>query len=217
MKASNQPYGAGAAGSVRIVLLDLGGVLVDLGGIPDLQGWMRDGADEHEVWRRWLTSPAVVGYETGRIGTDEFVSAAIAEMRLHVSPAEFRAALAGWVRPFPGAAALLADLGRRYTLGCLSNTNDVHWTELDAAFEFERHFRHLFPSHRTGRLKPERAAYTEAVRAMGCAPAEVLFLDDREANVHAAQGAGLRAMRAVGLDGVRAALAAFGLAAGEGA
>jgi putative hydrolase of the HAD superfamily len=192
-------------------MLDLGGVLVELGGIPDLQAWMRDGADEHEVWRRWLTSPAVIAYETGRIGTEEFIHALIAEMRLSVEPAACRTALVSWVRPFPGAVELLAELAQSFTLGCLSNTNALHWATLDAAFRFDHHFRYLFPSHWTGRMKPDRAAFAEAVRAVGCEPGEILFLDDREPNVAAAQAAGLRAAMAPGPAGVRAALAAAGL------
>ena len=50
--------------SIDIVLFDLGGVLVDLGGVAS----MKDLAgidDEEEIWQRWLTCRWVRGFERG--------------------------------------------------------------------------------------------------------------------------------------------------------
>ena len=61
-----------------VVLFDLGGVLIELAGVPIWQSWT--GADnEAEVWERWLRSTAVRRFESGRAGADEFAREIIAE------------------------------------------------------------------------------------------------------------------------------------------
>jgi putative hydrolase of the HAD superfamily len=45
-----------------------------------------------------------------------------------------------------------------------------------------------------GVCKPEAEIYRECLRALGVAPSEALFLDDREANVRGAQAVGLHAI-----------------------
>lgn len=54
-----------ATGPVDIVLFDLGGVLIELGGVSALQE-MAGIASDDQVWQRWLTSPWVRNFENGR-------------------------------------------------------------------------------------------------------------------------------------------------------
>jgi len=54
-----------------IVLFDLGGVLVRLGGVDAMR--VLSGIDgEDEIWRRWLTSRWVRDFERGRCSPDAF-------------------------------------------------------------------------------------------------------------------------------------------------
>ena len=69
-----------------------------------------------------------------------------------------------------------------------------------------------FVSARTGYRKPDPAAYTSAVEALGCAASDVVFVDDRAANVDAAQAVGMRGVLFDGdANGARAALREYGL------
>ena len=80
-----------------------------------------------ELWRRWLGSPAVRAYETGRTGRDAFADAIIAEFGLPVDAETFLGEFAWWPRSLhPDAGALLASLASRYRLASLSNTNELH-------------------------------------------------------------------------------------------
>jgi putative hydrolase of the HAD superfamily len=56
-------------------------------------------------------------------------------------------------------------------------------------------FQHLLFSSRLGLIKPDRAVFEAALERIGRRPDEVLFIDDREANVTGALRAGLRAAR----------------------
>ena len=71
-----------------MLLFDLGGVIVELAGLPVWTRW--SGHDEQESWSRWLHSPAVRRFESGRSGTREFAAEVVAECDLPVSAEEFQ-------------------------------------------------------------------------------------------------------------------------------
>ncbi|MDQ1429140.1 MAG: putative hydrolase of the superfamily, partial [Acidimicrobiaceae bacterium] len=56
-----------------------------------------------------------------------------------------------------------------------------------------RRFKPRIFSCRLRAVKPEPAAFTAALAVLGCEPGEVVFFDDRQANVAAAAELGLRA------------------------
>jgi putative hydrolase of the HAD superfamily len=197
---------------IDTILFDLGGVLIELAGVEQMLAWSPGIADTHELWRRWLHSPAVRRFETGGATTDEFAEAIVAEFTLPVAPAEFLAAFTGWPRAlYPGATALLDELKPRYRLASVSNTNDLHWRRFHDVWGLPAHFHHNFPSHRVGRLKPDAGYFQHVLDELDAAPATVLFVDDNAINVEAAARAGLAARRVAGPGGVRAALAELGL------
>ena len=66
---------------------------------------------------------------------------------------------------------------------------------------FERHFA----SHLIARLKPDPEVFEHVVDSLGCAPREMLFLDDQPLNVRAATRAGVTARQVEGVaDATRA-------------
>jgi putative hydrolase of the HAD superfamily len=56
-------------------------------------------------------------------------------------------------------------------------------------------FDHLMFSSRLGLVKPDPAVFEAALKVLSREPEQVLFIDDREANVEGARAAGLRAVR----------------------
>ena len=69
-----------------------------------------------------------------------------------------------------------------------------------------RIFDHLLFSSRLGLVKPDPAAFRAAVEALSRKPSEVLFIDDRAANVEGARAAGLRALLFTSARALRAEL-----------
>jgi putative hydrolase of the HAD superfamily len=62
-----------------------------------------------------------------------------------------------------------------------------------------------------GLRKPDRAMFDRAMDLL-CRPAErILLIDDREENTEAAAGAGMKAIRFVGADGLRRELESLGV------
>jgi putative hydrolase of the HAD superfamily len=77
--------------------------------------------------------------------------------------------------------------------GILSNLPRPLGTHLRKSGNLLEHFDHVTFSYELGVAKPQREIYDHAIHGLGIAPAEALFLDDREENVEGARAAGLEA------------------------
>jgi putative hydrolase of the HAD superfamily len=198
---------------MRVVLFDLGGVLVRLGGVEEF-GALVGTTDEGEIWRLWLGSPAVRCYERGLCSREEFARAAIEEFRLGIPPEDFLARFLSWPKGLlAGAAELVGSVRSDVHRAVLSNTNELHWNEQPDASCIHRLFETHFASHLVGLVKPDAAIFERVVEELQCSAAEILFLDDNQINVEGARAVGFAAHRVVGVDQARAVLAAHDLLA----
>ncbi len=88
---------------MQVVLFDLGGVLIELGGVASMRELTGIDSDD-ELWRRWLGCPWVRRFESGQCSADEFAAGVVADWQLTVAPQVFLDAFEAWpVGPFPGA------------------------------------------------------------------------------------------------------------------
>jgi putative hydrolase of the HAD superfamily len=199
--------------SIELIVFDLGGVLVELAGVERMMELTGRTLSLPELWRRWMTSPAVREFESGRLAEDDFASRLIAEFALPMDVAGLQREFAAWVKgPFPDVPATVERLARSFKLAILSNTNRLHWKKIADDMGFVRHFHYAFVSCETGRFKPDADAYLHVLRTTGCSAARALYLDDQQVNVDGALAVGMQARRVVGFDGACRALAALGLA-----
>lgn len=198
--------------SFDLLLFDLGGILVKLSGAPRMMELTRGRLTVEDLWSRWLDSPAVKAFESGRSSGEIFAMAMIDEFDLEIDPSRFMEEFADWSKDlYPGARRLLSALGASYTLASLSNTNAIHWRYFHEVLRLPDYFHHNFPSHETGYLKPEREAYLNVIRALSVKPERVLFLDDLAVNVESARATGLTAFQVKGIDQVISCLRTLGL------
>jgi len=201
-----------SAPKIEVVLFDLGGVLVELTGVPTMLGWLGNRITADELWRHWLTSPTVRDFERGRLAADLFATQIIAEMSLKVAPEEFLATFTSWIAGlYPGALELVASLPADVVRATLANTSVLHWPRLMNDLGLESKFHHHFPSHLTGRIKPDQEAFQHVLESLGCRADAVLFLDDNRLNIETATSMGIRAAHARGPGEARQALMAAGL------
>jgi putative hydrolase of the HAD superfamily len=193
----------------RVVIFDLGGVLVKSAGREALLALVPHLRDEKLVLERWVNSPAVGLFERGRFSPQEFAAMFVREWGLQVGSSEFLANFAGWLRGlYPEAESLVLALRAKYRVGCLSNTNAVHWAELT---DVQRLFDFCFASHLTGHMKPDHAAYEHALLELDAAPQSVYFFDDLATNVAAARSLGINAFQVKGAAEAKVAARAAGL------
>lgn len=195
-----------------LILFDLGGVLVELGGLTHMRAWSSLEFSEEELWQRWLCSSAVRAFEIGDITPDAFTTGVIEEFGLTVTPEVFLDTFDRFVmEPFPGTTEVLATLREHFTVVSLSNTNAVHWVRMGGAGGIGTHFHHNYPSHLTGNIKPDAAAFQQIVDTHAVAPERILFMDDNQINVDAAAACGLHAVRTPGFPEAVRQLVALGV------
>lgn len=87
----------------------------------------------------------------------------------------------------------LEKLKKRVKIYGLTNANAYHVDHMYAAYPITRHFDKIFSSHDLGCRKPEREIYEKVTNAIGIAPENILFVDDREENAIAARSFGWHA------------------------
>jgi len=198
--------------AIRIVLFDIGGVLVEPSGVATMLAWMRNTVSVEELWRMWLTSPCVRAFERGRMSPEEFADKVIADFRLPVKRDRFLEEMTRWsVRVFPGAIELIERIPERYVCATLCNTNVIHWEYLMRNAGLARAFPHHFASHLIGKIKPDAEAFQHVTDALRCEPQEVLFLDDNEMNVVGARSLRMHGIRVKGVEEAERALVDFGV------
>jgi putative hydrolase of the HAD superfamily len=190
----------------EFVLFDLGGVLIELRGVATMAE-LAGVDDEQELWRRWLDCRWVRRFERGDCGPDEFARGVVDDWHLSVGPDGFLATFASWpVGPFDGAEDLVRSTTAVASVGCLSNTNVLHWDDNVEHWPLMDQFGHRFLSHRMREVKPDPAAFTRVTDELGMAPDRILLLDDNQLNVDGARAAGLRAERVIGVEEARRVL-----------
>ncbi len=184
---------------INTILFDLGGVLVELTGVPTMLEWIGNGFDNDKLWEVWLNSPAVRSFETGCSTADQFADAIINEMDLPVERNEFINAFTQWPRGlFPGVSSLIEVLKGHFTLACFSNSNVLHWPRLMTEMGIGSMFDHQFASHLMGKLKPDLDSFEYVLQSLDCEASSILFLDDNEINVRSATQVGMIAHKVSG-------------------
>lgn len=83
----------------------------------------------------------------------------------------------------------------RIRTGILSNIGDAMADGLTAKFDWITAFDHCIWSHTLKLAKPEAAIYHCAAQGLATDPANILFIDDKQENIEAAQSTGMQAIR----------------------
>jgi glucose-1-phosphatase len=200
-----------ATTDIDVVLFDLGGVLVDFGGVDSMRALAAIDSDD-ELWERWLSCRWVRAFERGTCSAGDFAAGVVADWGLRITSSAFLEAFATWPGgPFPGAVELVDAAGAGVDVGCLSNTNRLQWDRHASHWELVDRFTYRFLSFEMGMVKPDLELFDHVAGCLGTEPARVLFVDDNGRNVEAARSAGFRAVRARGVVEAGAALAAAGV------
>jgi putative hydrolase of the HAD superfamily len=197
------------AGSIDVVLFDLGGVLIEFAGVGAMKELTGIESDD-ELWRRWLTCRWVRSFERGHCSEEDFSKGVVGDWGLAVEPQTFLDSFRSWPRgPLPGAETLLRSVQRTVPAGCLSNTNALHWQDNFGRWPILDAFDFRFLSFELGHVKPDKELFEHVARLLPSSPTRVLFLDDNAVNVDGAAAAGFTAVQVRGVDEARQALIAM--------
>ena len=101
-----------------------------------------------------------------------------------------------WLETIPGPVPGVHDLVRRLAaceipLYAITNFGTEFWTRFRPGAPILDHFHDIVISGAERLIKPDPAIYRLAIKRFNLAPADLLFIDDHEENVHAAEAEGI--------------------------
>lgn len=197
--------------TISAVLFDIGGVLIELDGLPSLAKLLGSQQTHDKIYKNWMASPAVIRHETGQISSDEFAIQVVQDLNIDLTPDAFMENFATWiVGVFPNTFDLLNAIPSTISIAALSNTSAAHWKHVEAT-GLTNKLDHLFLSHEIGHLKPDYQAFQAAVDGLKLPAQEIIFFDDNIDNVAAANAFGLKAHQALNPEQARQVLKQYKL------
>lgn len=189
---------AGRSGP-KVLLLDLGGVVLDIDPSGCFASWARAANVEMApIAARWAVDDAYKAFEVGAIDFAEYTESLSPRLGITLTQAQWRT---GWNEllrgPFADVAQVLPKIA--LPLYAFSNTNPVH----QAVWQIQLadclvHFHKVFTSWEIGLRKPDVESYLRVAEDMRVLPADILFVDDNRENVAGARSAGLDARHTTG-------------------
>ncbi len=182
---------------IRLVIFDLGRVLVRICDSWD-EAYLRSGLGTPSAE---LDTPALreisLRHDIGDLSAAGFAEAVSPHVRL--TPEQVHGLSHAYLHgPYPGGAELIDELhANGLATACLSNTNDSHWRIMNdpshiAHFPLHR-LTYRFASHLIRARKPDPAIYAHVEQQTGVSPEAIIFFDDMEANIAAANARGWNA------------------------
>ena len=194
--------------AIKVVLFDLGGVIIRLGDHIFPSSWLQ--GDAVFSLSEWLQSDTPKAFETGLIDAKQFAQALKSDLSLPQSVDEIIEEFAAWPKElFPGAGDLLLSLRQSYQVAALSNINELHVPRMLKEFRLDEYFDNLFFSNELHLSKPDPDFYLKALELLAVAPNEVVFFDDVEKNVSAARDLGINAHQVLGHSSVLSILSKY--------
>lgn len=184
--------------SVEAVVLDFGGVLVEVDFSRAIAAWAAAARmPAAELAPRFAFDEAYCAHERGEIDEGRYFEALRKSLGVALADCELRD---GWNAvfgaPLPGIQEVVETLSQRMPLYVFSNTNPSHVAHFRPRYrELLLPVTRVVTSCDIGRRKPEPEAFLRVAELVGVAPARLAFFDDLEENVAGARAAGLQAHR----------------------
>lgn len=198
---------------IKTIIFDFGNVI----GFFDHRRTTRRMAAEtgrpEDFWRQHLLDAALEDdYESGRIGTDEFLRRIRTAVGMELADDLLTEAYCDIFWPNADVCSLIARLKGRHRLLVGSNTTAMHATKFRAQFaDTLGHFDGLVLSYEIGARKPKPAFYQQCRELAQCAAHECVFIDDLHRNVEGARACGLQGIVYRGFDELVAELTELGV------
>jgi glucose-1-phosphatase len=173
----------------RAIIFDIGRVLIRVDIARATAGLGRSPSlSAEEVWSAIEQDPRWLDWQEGRLTPREWHLHLAKRLSGSLTFEQFTELWNRALDPEPiQDNALLEKLSERYRLALLSNTDPIHITHAESAYDFFRLFPVRIYSCRVGASKPSPILFREALRACRVHAEEALYIDDVPAYVQAAQ------------------------------
>ncbi len=186
---------------IKNIIFDLGGVLLDIDYQKTTRAFIELGVKDFDsMFNQFHSDELFTRLETGSISEPDFFEQIRKTIPHPVSNEQIESAWNAMILKFrTSSLACLEELGSRYNIFLLSNTNSIHFRAFREQFtretgkpDLDRYFRKAWYSHLVRLRKPERAIYEFVLGDAGISATETLFIDDSVNNINAAELLGIR-------------------------
>jgi putative hydrolase of the HAD superfamily len=196
--------------SIKVILFDLGGVLVELGKSPIPSDWLP--GNNSFTLTDWFSSATAISFEKGQITAQVFIEKFKQDLGIEVSHRIILEHFTNWpIGLFPGAVELLQALTVDYRLAVLSNTNELHWPRIIEEFKIPDYFEQVFASHLLKKAKPAPGIFQYVIKELKVEAENILFLDDNLKNIEASKKLGMQNLHVTGIHQTRQGLLEMGV------
>ena len=194
MEQSTQPK----KGIVKNIVLDMGGVLVDLDREASIRAFQAIGYSEAgDLLDPYKQSGAFLQLEEGKITPEQLHDHIRQITGKAISGEEIDRALRQFVTDLPlYKLEMLRNLRKRFRVYLLSNTNAIMMPDIRKRFftqeglQMEDYFDGIYLSYEMKLVKPSPAIFEKMLREGGFRAEETLFIDDSPANIETADRLG---------------------------
>jgi len=200
---------------IRVILFDLGNVLVDFNFKPAIErisGFCSKSPDE--ILKFFFNSDITNSFEKGVLSSEEFYARVKDKLSLKLSYEYF---VPIWNEVFffsqknRSVYHIANCLKKKYRINLLSNTNILHYNYIKKSFPVFNVFEKLFLSFEIGAIKPDKAIYRKVINDLGVLPENIFYTDDRCELVSSASGLGIKSFVFSGAEQLIKDLSSLGI------
>jgi putative hydrolase of the HAD superfamily len=193
-------------GTFSNIIFDLGGVILNIDPKQTVNQFKNIGFDDILNFLDYYRSRGFMAdFQIGQISTGDFCDEIRKHSKIELSNDAIINAWNATLLDFPENRIMkLMELGKKYRIFLLSNTNIIHYhnfaNRLPIVGSIDSIFEKVYYSHEIGLSKPDIAAYQHVLTQNGLKASETLFLDDLSENIEAAASIGMQTRQVTDAD-----------------
>lgn len=190
-------------GSIKNILFDLGGVILDLDKDACFNSFKDLGVDLSRHGLGFSGQTGLLGeLELGLLDEHQFYDQFRKEFNTNANDNSIKCAWNSFLVGIPEARlSFLKTLKQNYRLYLLSNTSKIHHDYWQPMFRYDpdttganHFFDGVYCSYMSQVAKPDKRAFEYVISKTGLKPQETLFFDDSEANIYTASEMGFHTL-----------------------
>ncbi len=183
--------------TIQAVIFDLGRVLINIDNILLAEKLFKgmDAGNPQELGSRTMSDPAMIAFNTGQIGIEEFHRRMCRSFRLTMDIDVFKSLWCEIFYTMDGMEELVGRVLKKTAVGLLSDTDPIHWSFIRRRWPWISAIKNPTLSYEVGVMKPDAKIYLTAANNINTPPEHCLFIDDLRSNIEGARAVGMQAVR----------------------
>ena len=184
-------------GSMSIILLDIGNVIVSVDFLRFCRGVLSDStSDLQAVYRKYCGGELKMKLEQGIIPPLDYLCMIGRDsLTGNMSHGEIRERWQDVFSPMEGAEEGVEILSREHKLWIMSDTDPLHFAFLLTKYPLLRERDRYYLSYEHGFMKSSPEAFQHVLNDSGLAAHEFILIDDKPENCRAAESVGIKSIR----------------------